>query len=279
MVDTPPTPLSDEDMAALERLLDAVPAPLESLDLMMLDGFLVGVLLQPKPVPEAQWFGWVLDVDNRPAPARYNPEPLRALVRRRHAELNRAIHTRQWFDPWVFELDDEAEDPLQAIMPWVAGFAIAMDAFPALMDHPSPDTQEPLATLYRVFDPDDLEDADALLALMDTLEPPADLAEAVESLVSSTLLLADVSRPQHQAPTAPPRSRRTAPRAAPRPAPPSAPRSAPQPTSAAPARPAPARPAPAHPASAPRQPAPAPRAAPATTKPQPGKPAKPGPKR
>ncbi|HET9645640.1 MAG TPA: YecA family protein, partial [Burkholderiaceae bacterium] len=54
---------------------------------------------------------------------------------------------------------------------------------------------EPLATLYMHLDPEDLEDADELLAEIETLEPPQDLAEAVEGLVSSTLLLADVSRP------------------------------------------------------------------------------------
>lgn len=45
------------------------------------------------------------------------------------------------------------------------------------------------------MDPDDLEDADDLLEEIETLEPPADLAEAVESLVRSTLMLADISRP------------------------------------------------------------------------------------
>jgi uncharacterized protein len=187
--------LTDADMAELERLLDAVPAPLEPLDLMMLDGYLVGVLLQPKPVPEADWFKHVLDADGRPAPPRFNAAPLRALAGRRHAELNRAIHGRQWFDPWVFELEDGAE-PLETVMPWVAGFATAMEFFPALMRSDSPELLEPLAVLYRAFDPEDLEDADELLEAIEELEPPADLADAVESLVNSTLLLADVSRPQ-----------------------------------------------------------------------------------
>ena len=46
-----------------------------------------------------------------------------------------------------------------------------------------PELVEPLALLYLHFDPDDLEDADALLAVIETLEPPADLAEAVQDLV------------------------------------------------------------------------------------------------
>jgi len=161
----------------------------------MLDGFLVGVLLQPAPVPEAQWLRHVTDAEGRALPASFNPAPLHALVRRRHAELNRAIHGRQWFDPWVFELDDEA-DPLETVMPWVAGFATAMEFFPQLMRNDSKAVLEPLAVLYRAFDPDDLEDADDMLEMIELIEPPVDLSEAVEGLVTSTLLLADVTRPQ-----------------------------------------------------------------------------------
>ena len=54
---------------------------------------------------------------------------------------------------------------------------------------------EPLALLYRHLDAEDLEDADDLLEEIESLEPPADLSEAVEGLVRATLLLADVGRP------------------------------------------------------------------------------------
>lgn len=191
----PRAPLNDAEMAELERRLDALAPARDPLDLSMLDGYLTGVLLQPKPLPEAQWLPLAFDVEGRPLPESVDAEPLRALVRRRHAELNRAIHHRQWFDPWVFELDEDAE-PLETVMPWVAGFATAMEHFPALMDMESPELLEPLAALYRAFDPEDLEDAEDLLEMIEELEPPADLPEAVEALVSSSLLLADVSRPQ-----------------------------------------------------------------------------------
>ena len=217
---TPPVPqdrppLGDDDLAELEQRLDALPAPLEPLDLMALDGYLVGVLLQPRPVPEAQWLRWALDVDGRPLPAGVDTAALRALIGRRHQELNRAIHHRQWFDPWVFELDDEV-DPLEAVLPWAAGFATAMEAFPALMERDGPEVLEPLAAIYRAFSPEDLEDADALLEAIEELEPPVDLAEAVEALVSAALMLADVTRPQSGRPAgragAPGGARRPAPR-------------------------------------------------------------------
>jgi uncharacterized protein len=74
-----------------------------------------------------------------------------------------------------------------------------MELFPSLTDLHAKALLEPLALLYRHLDRDDLEDADELLAVIDSLEPPADLTQAVEELVRATLLLADVSRPRASA--------------------------------------------------------------------------------
>ena len=180
----------------LQDLLDGVPAPYEPLDVSMLDGFLCGVLLQPQPVPDHRWLPHLADAEGRPLPAGFDPTPLHVMARRRHAELEGAIVRRQWFDPWVFELDGDGDSsPSEAVYPWVAGFATAMEFFPALLRFDAAQLNEPLALLYRHLDADDLEDADDLLELIDSLEPPADLATAVEELVRATLLLADVSRP------------------------------------------------------------------------------------
>jgi len=194
-----PAPLGDREIAALQALLDAVPAPLEPLDVSSLDGFLCGVVVQPAPVAPSRWLRFVTDADGRALPAGFDARPLHALVGRREAELRRAIGRREWFDPWVFELDDDAaaEDDASAASndpayPWVAGFAAALETFPALLAADEEALTGPLALLYRHLDADDLEDADALLAEIETLEPPADLAAAVEELVRATLLLADV---------------------------------------------------------------------------------------
>jgi uncharacterized protein len=188
-----PEALSEADLERLQALLDALPPPLEPLDVSMLDGYLCGVLLQPEAVPMERWLPPLLDSEGRPPPARVNDE-LVALLRRRHKELNVAIIGRQWFDPWVFELDEDAS-PSETVLPWVAGFAHALDAHPALMKLPEEPLLEPLAAIYLHLDPDDLEDADTLLEEIEALEPPADLEQAVEGLVSAVLMLADVSRP------------------------------------------------------------------------------------
>ena len=210
------TPLDESDIDELQALLDHVPAPLEPLDVSMLDGFLCGVLLQPQMVPASQWLPHLTDADGRALPASFDARRLQALALRRHAELNDAIGNRQWFDPWVFEMapadDEDADDSdepheTDAVYPWVAGFAAAQEFFPGLMRLDAGALTAPLALLYRHLDPDDLEDADELIEEIESLEPPADLSAAVEELVRATLLLADVSRPQAAALATSPRSR------------------------------------------------------------------------
>ena len=188
-------PLTDSEVARLQQLLDAVPSPLQPLDTSALDGFLCGVLLQPQAPPPERWLKRVTDIEGR-APSKVPAlAELQTLVRRRHAELDAAIGARQWFDPWIYPPDDGGT-PSESVLPWVAGFAAAMDLFPALMRLDDAALVEPLATLYSHFDVQDLEDADELLSVIETLEPAADLAEAVQDLVRAVMLMADVTRPR-----------------------------------------------------------------------------------
>jgi uncharacterized protein len=200
---TPPG-LSDSDLLRLETLLDGLPPLLQPMDVSALDGYLCGVLLQPRPVPANQWLPRVSDMDGQPAPPSPALDELQALVRRRHAELDQAIAQRQWFDPWIYQMED-ADGPTECVLPWVAGFAAAMEAFPDLMAMSDTELVEPLALLFMHFDPEDLEDADALLEVIETLEPPTDLAEAVQDIVRALMLMADVTRPR----ASPPRPART----------------------------------------------------------------------
>ncbi len=187
--------MDDDDLARLQALLDALPEPLQAMDVSALDGFLCGVLLQPKPVQASRWLPHVADLDGRAAAPSAALDELTALVQRRHAELDAAISQRQWFDPWIYPLEDEAS-PSDCVLPWTAGFAAAMELFPQLMALDDTELVEPLALLFMHFDREDLEDADALIAVIDTLEPPADLGEAVQDVVRALMLIADVTRPR-----------------------------------------------------------------------------------
>lgn len=206
--------LSDAEVSRLQALLDELAAAVPQcspLDASALDGYLCGVLLQPQALPESRWWPFVVDSEGRALPgaggarAATTLAALLPLVRRRHAVLAEAIAARQWFDPWVFELHaaagvagDEPSSPRESALPWVGGFALAADSFPALMRHDAQALAEPLALLYQHFEREDLEGLDEepqLSAALAELEPPADLAEAAEDLVRAVLLLADISRP------------------------------------------------------------------------------------
>lgn len=230
---TADAPAADPD--AYERLRESLDgrAGGDALPAAMLDGFLCGVLLQPRVQPESRWWPPALRPDDdgpAPLPASAAIDGLRAIARARHGELAAAIAARRWFDPWVIadaeagEADDDGIDPdtgeilddgempgtmpaavRDAVYPWVAGFAHAMACFDDLLELTDPAAAEPQALLCQFLDADDLEDADALLALIETLEPPAELDEAVELLVRATLLLADITRPVRPAAGAPPR--------------------------------------------------------------------------
>jgi uncharacterized protein len=191
----PATPLTNAEIAELDELLSSIHAPLQPMDASALDGYLCGVLLQPVTISDADWLPLVFDLDGAPIAAGRAADRIRALACRRHDELYRAIAQRRWFDPWIFEPDDPSAQPAAAQLPWVAGFAAAMERFPALLQRDDPQLLEPLAVLYAAFDPQDLEDAQDLLPVIETLEPPSTMAEAAEDLVRSVLLLADVSRP------------------------------------------------------------------------------------
>ncbi|MBL8289703.1 MAG: UPF0149 family protein [Rubrivivax sp.] len=221
--------------ALLDELAAAAPRH-SPLDVSALDGFLCAVLLQPRPLPKARWWPFVADAEGRTLPAtaaaaapalRQALAAVEALVDRRHAVLAAALTARRWFDPWIFELDadedrganddggeggggsssskggndDDGAAPAavrDSVLPWVGGFALAAEQFPALLQHDALALAEPLALLYQHFDAADLEGLDdepQLATALAEIEPPADLTEAAEDLVRAVLLLADVNRP------------------------------------------------------------------------------------
>jgi uncharacterized protein len=181
---------NEVDPESLQALLDALPEPLEPPDVVMLDGFLCGVILRPAPLAGDEWLPFALDVEGRALPRSPAVAAAQPAVLRRHDALHRAIERRQWFDPWIFELDIDAL-PGEVVLPWVAGFAMAADRWPLPLDRQIPAAREAFALLYQYLDPVDWHEAADLAAEIESIEPPATLSEAVEDLVRATLLLAD----------------------------------------------------------------------------------------
>lgn len=175
--------------AELQRMLDDLPSAVEPLDVVMLDGFLCGVLLRERPLPPQRWLPLVFDIEGRSVPGRDRWAPLRAAVLSRHDALGRAIEQRRWFDPWVFELVG-AQGPTDALMPWAAGFALAEERFAP--DRPADaEARQARALIYQFVSPAHWPAAAALADEVADVEPPQSLADGVEDVVSGVLLLAD----------------------------------------------------------------------------------------
>jgi uncharacterized protein len=223
---TPPAPrdLSDAEFAELDELLTQTPAPLRSVDVVMLDGFLCGVLAQPVHLEPEDWLPFVFDFDAQPLPqtvdAQWHQKTL-ALVQRRYAALDYAVTKQGSFDPLILEDDDGAPSPpaedgsagevpsdddpseafdlsalseiSQVLMPWVAGFQFAMLSFPQLEDLQQAAVGMGLMRLFRHLPADSAEEQEAL-ALIEREYPLESLEEAVQDLVGSVVDLIEIGR-------------------------------------------------------------------------------------
>ncbi len=220
--------LTDAEFAELDDLLAATPEPLEPVDVVMLDGYLCGVLVQPVLLAPATWLAHVFDFDGRPLPDDVDPAWLQrttALIIRRHTALNRAMLEDGWFDPLVLEADPEdgqleqaepepesdaaesttevnaAAEPdvgaslspiSQALMPWVAGFQHATICFPDLMELPDDAVMAALARLYRHL-PAETDEEREIVATLDREFPLVSLDDAMEELVVTVADLHDLT--------------------------------------------------------------------------------------
>ncbi|PTT75927.1 prepilin peptidase [Pelomonas sp. HMWF004] len=213
-----PQDLTDAEFAELDELLAATPEPLQPLDASMLDGYLCGVIVQPRLIEADEWLPNIFDYDGGLLPEAVDAEwldRLTQLVERRHAALSRSLAEDGWFDPVILEIDDEQQpDPLpegaseeelsarasydalsslsRALMPWVAGFQHAALCFPELADMPNDDVATALARLYRHL-PAETADEKEVVATLDREHPLKDLDDAIEELVVTVADLADLT--------------------------------------------------------------------------------------
>ena len=127
----------------------------------MLDGYLCGVLVQPRLIEPDEWLPPVFDLDGAAFPASADAAwraRCEALITRRYEALREALLEDGGFDPLVPE--DRRRRPARgagraarpraarsraALMPWVAGFEHAAARFPELEALPDDDVQAALA--------------------------------------------------------------------------------------------------------------------------------------
>jgi uncharacterized protein len=215
------TDLLDSEFAELDELLATTPEPLQALDASMLDGYLCGVLVQPRLIDIDEWLPNIFDYDGGVLPEDADPvwlARIRELVERRHAALNKSMVEDGWFDPVVLDLDETAEpeeipadeDAEQAqaratyanmslisrtLMPWVAGFQHAALCFPELADMDDDAVMAALARLYRHL-PAETDEEKEVVATLDREHPLKDIDEAVEELVVTVADLCDLTQEQ-----------------------------------------------------------------------------------
>jgi uncharacterized protein len=215
-------PLTNAEVSELDELLMSAPEDRDPLDVAMLDGFLAGVLLQPEPIPTAEWLPLVFDAQGRATPLPGAPATIdraTALIIRRHSELAAYIAAREPFEPVIFELEDDngktltGKPAVAALEPWAAGFANALDAFPDLFDQLEGDAQGAGALIgilrHLPDEADDASDEAQRIARnkadIERDVPLANLDEAIDDLVASVLEVADITRPRRPAARAAPK--------------------------------------------------------------------------
>ncbi len=200
--------LSDAECIELDRLLAETPAPFEPMDIVMLDGYLCGLLAQPVPIEPAAWLRHVFDVNDRRLPDELLGswhERAVALVLRRHQALNQALFEDGAFDPLIPDLDGDetaadGAEPLPGVaavsrplVGWVAGFHFAAGLFPALEELDDDEVGFALARIYRHLPAEDDEQRE-MHASLDAELPLASVDDAIDDLVAAVAEIADFTR-------------------------------------------------------------------------------------
>ena len=214
------TDLNDAEFAELDELLASTPEPLQPVDVVMLDGFLCGMIVQPVLRQPQEWLHHVFDFDGNALPADVDAawlERTTSLVVRRYNALNRALVEDGWFNPLILEPDDEADgdaeaeptaeadgdaeggepeaaNPVsQALLPWAAGFLHANLTHPELTEMADDAVAISLARIYRHL-PAETDDEREVVATLDREAPLASLDDAIEELVAAVADLDELTR-------------------------------------------------------------------------------------
>jgi uncharacterized protein len=198
--------LTNAEFDELDALLQTTPEPREPLDVLMLEGYLVGVLVQPRVVAAEEWLPWILDMEGRSLAAYADADGLwlarcRALIERRLQSLSASISEDGWFDPLIVDTDrappaseyEPVQSPVsRALLPWAAGFQWAQEKFPALGDSEDDAIASALARIYRHLPAETDEDRE-VVAVLDREYPLSSLEEGLEDLVLAAVDLWDLT--------------------------------------------------------------------------------------
>jgi uncharacterized protein len=194
--------LTDTDINEIDMLLGAVPAPYETVDAVILDGYLAGVLVQPVVLQPEDWLPPIFGTEGMPeggitgwTEAQHNK--LISLITRRKDEIQRGILEEGWFDPIIPMIEDddgkpvEGKDALEGLGYWAAGFEWALANFPQLEEAALPGVPDLLDSIWRHL-PEQDETQQAMTKALDEEHPLKNLDEAIEALVFDVVDLTQI---------------------------------------------------------------------------------------
>lgn len=198
--------LTNDEFDELDSLLQNTPEPREPLDVLMLDGYLVGVLVQPRVVPSEEWLPPIFDLEGRAMAAYVGADAdwlarCHVLIERRLQALNAAISEDGWFDPLIVDTErappvseyEAVQSPVsRALLPWAAGFHWAQEQFPDLGNSDDDAIANALARIYRHLPAETDEDRE-VVAVLDREHPLPTLEDGIEDLVLAAVDLWDLT--------------------------------------------------------------------------------------
>lgn len=198
---TPP-PLTDTDINDIDMLLGAVPAPFETVDAVILDGYLAGVLVQPVMLTPEQYLPPIFGTEGMPEPGipgwtEAQHDKLIGLIERRKDEILRGILENGWFDPIIPMMEEEDGKPaegkgaLEGLGYWAAGFEWALANFPQLEESSLAGVPDLLDSIWRHL-PDQDETQKEMTKALDQEHPIRNLDEGIEQLVFDVVDLAEI---------------------------------------------------------------------------------------
>ena len=129
-----PQLMGDDDFEALEEVLTSDAVPEDCMDLEMLDGFLAGVLISPRPIAAERWMPGVWSAHGDEAGFGSGTGLQRAirLVKAYHNELLATLglddDDEACWEPFCFAIADG--DGLKLGEAWIDGFAQGLDLWP-----------------------------------------------------------------------------------------------------------------------------------------------------
>lgn len=193
--------MTDKEIQELDELLALVPEPFETLDAVLLDGYLCGVLVQPVMLTIEQWLPPIFGAQEPLTPTDKWPEDkhqrLLKLIQKRYDELLSGIVEDNWFDPLVPMPEDEEGQPLdgeaafEGLGIWVAGFEWALANFTQLEDAGLAGVPDLLDSIWRHL-PEQDETQQQMTNAINEEHPIKNLDGAIEALVFDIVDLAEI---------------------------------------------------------------------------------------